>query len=70
MDKFFAGIYYSDSRGKKAGLYFGKLMQKFLHDFEGPTISLTLSCLKPDIGYATIGVNETPSHLPPDIDDF
>ena len=44
-------------------------MQRFLHDSEGPTISFTLSCLKPDIGYATV-LDETPSYLPPDIDDF
>ena len=44
-------------------------MQRFLHDSEGPTISLTLSCLKPGFGYAT-ALDETPSHLPPDIDNF
>ena len=69
VGKFFAGTYYSDSHGKKAGLYVGKVMQRFLHDSKGPTISLTLICLKPGIGFATV-LDETPSHLPPDIDDF
>ena len=69
MGKFFAGICYSDSHGKKARLYVGKVMQRFLQDFEGPTISLTLSCLKPGIGYATV-LDKTPLHLPRDIDDF
>ena len=53
---------------KKAGLYVGKLMQRFRHDSEVPTISLT-SCLKPGIGFATV-LDETPSHLPADIGDF
>ena len=67
--KFFAGIYYSDTRGKKARLYVGKVMQRCLHESDGPTISLTLSCLKPGIGFATM-LDESSSHLQPDIDDF
>ena len=59
VGKFFAGIYYSDNCGKKAGLYVGKVMQRFLHDSEGPKIFLTLSCLKPGIGYATV-LDEAP----------
>ena len=70
MGKFCAGIYYSDSHGKKSWTLCWKSGAKILQDPQGPTISLTLSWLKPGIGYATIGVNETPSHLPPDIDDF
>ena len=42
-------------------------MKRFLHDSEGPTISLTLSCLKPGIGFAAV-LDETPSHFPTDID--
>ena len=45
------------------------MMQRFVHDFEGPTIFLTLSCLKPGIGFATV-LDETFSPLPLDIDDF
>ena len=69
VGKVFAGIYYSDCHGKKAGLYVGKVMQRFLDDSEDPTISFTLSCIKPGIGFARV-LDKTPSHLPSDIDDF
>ena len=53
----------------KLHLFIEKLIERFLHDENGPTAALSIDCLKPPIGSGNI-LESIPSHLPHDIGVF
>ena len=65
VGKWFACIYGS---GRKQKLYVAKVRRRFLFDKDGPTESVELECLKPNVGSGNI-LESAPPHLP-DIDRF
>ena len=46
-----------------------KLLNRFLHDKDGPVQSFRIKCLKPKCGSDNV-LEDTPKHLPDDIDNF
>ena len=61
------GVIYE--QGKKKILFIAKLLNRFLHDKDGPVQSLRLKCLKLKCGSCNV-LEDTRKHLPDDIDNF
>ena len=61
------GVIYE--QGEKKILFIVKLLDRLLHDKDGPVQSFRTKCLKPKCGSGNV-LKDTPKHLPDDIDNF
>ena len=61
------GVIYE--KGRKKILFVAKVINRFLHDENGPVDKLRMRCLKPKYGSGNL-LQDTPWHLPDDVDDF